>query len=449
LFGRLLLLSGVATLVALIVAGLAIGQVLEREVMRGLDDRLDTQVAVLARAVRADGTLDRPRVVDLPGFGEAGSGWAWQVAGRRGRWSSGAGASIGENIVEGPADPHRRHGGPSRGDRHGTSDEPRPGERRGAGGEHLHIRTLAINTAEGAVTITAAGPRRIVERPLREAMVPLLGSLALLGAALAAAALVQLRLGLRPLTALRQSLAEVRAGRRRHVAGGQLREVQPLVDELNAMIDQNEAGLANARGHVANLAHGLKTPLAALAVELAEGGRDPDGRLRARVAEIDGRVRHHLGRARAAEPGARVATPLAGAVGDLVGVLARVHAERAVVAHAAIAADMAVAVDPRDLDELLGNLLDNAWRHARSVVVVTAARDGARVVVRIEDDGAGLADDAMAEAMLPGRRLDERGDGHGYGLPIARELAELNGGGLRLARSARGGLLVEVTLPAV
>ncbi len=114
----------------------------------------------------------------------------------------------------------------------------------------------------------------------------------------------------------------------------------------------------------------------------------------------------------------------------------------------AILDDLTVAIDPQDLDEMIGNLLDNAWRHARTALLITATPIDGAVTLEIADDGEGLDDTARTQAMLPGRRLDERGDGHGFGLSITRELAELNGGTLSLGRSATGGLVARLSLPA-
>lgn len=435
IFGRLLAVAVLAIIGALAFASIAIGHVLERFVMRGFDERLDAQVEVLARAVRPNGTLDPARAVNLPGFGEPGSGWVWQVTGAKGqRWVSSPNAVP---IVR--KEPRR---GPDR-------RPPPPSDARDGRGERVHVRSFVLDTPGGAVTIMASGPRRIVEGPLREAMLPLLGSLALLGVALALATLLQLRIGLRPLRALRESLARVRAGEIDRVPADQPAEIRPLVTELNALIDQNEQQLAHARQHVANLAHGLKTPLAALALNLAESGRDPDGSLGEMVGRIDRRVRHHLGRARAVAPGgsARARTVVAPAVADLAAALRRIHADRGVTAEIAVPADLAVAVDPQDLDEMIGNLLDNGWRHARSAIRVAASAEGANAVILIEDDGPGMEDAAIAQALVRGQRLDESGDGHGFGLSIAKELAELNGGAMDLARSPLGGLAVRLTLP--
>ncbi|WP_332746513.1 sensor histidine kinase [Sphingomonas sp. ZB1N12] len=459
LFGRMLVIAGLSTGLALLFAGVTIGHVLERFVTRGLDERLDAQVAVLARAVRPDATLDQTLAVDLPEFGVPGSDWAWQVEGPAGRFDSGTTRPLPPITAPAPKpappikvippatqpDPRRPHppgpGGPEDHALHA-------GDTRDRSGNRLHSRTMDVATSRGAVTITAIGPRRIVEEPLREAMIPLLGSLALLGVGLALATLVQLRFGLRPLRDLRTSLAAVRAGTERHVPTDQPGELQPLVTELNALIDQNAAGLAHARQHVANLAHGLKTPLAALSLKLAAAGADDE--VRDMADQIDRRVRHHLGRARAdaAGTGTRTQTAVAPAVVDLVVVMRRIHAERPLTIEMRMPDGLRVAVDPQDLDEMMGNLLDNAWRHAKSAISVTAAADGGLASIVIADDGPGLTKAAVAQAMLPGRRLDEGDEGYGFGLSIARELAELNGGTLSLGPSVTlGGLLACLTLP--
>ena len=450
--GRLLLIAAASTLAALLFAGFAIGHVLERVVMRGLDERLDTQVRILARAVRPDGTLDTARAIDLPDFGRAGSGWSWRVDGPAGHWTSAAGAPD-VPVIRSPdaraprPDPALRH---DDGPRH-DDNSIRPGEIDDPSGQRLHARQTIVATPAGPVTIAAAGPRRVVAAPLREALLPLLASLAILGLGLGVATFVQLRLGLRPLARLRTALADVRAGRTSHVPADQPEELAGIVGELNALIDQNEAGLSAARRHVSNLAHGMKTPLAALAMKLSENGRDPDGSLSAMVAEVDARVRHHLGRARAATPAgrSRARTPLLPAVMDLATVLDRLHADRPVRLETDVPADLALAVDPQDLDEMLGNLLDNARRHARSELSVRAEAINTLATILIEDDGPGLPDTAMRDALVPGQRLDEAGEGYGFGLSIVQELAELNGGTLSLGRSERAGwgLAVTLTLP--
>jgi signal transduction histidine kinase len=441
LAGRLLGIATLTTLAALAFAAFSIGHVLERFVIQGLDQQLDAEVTMLARAMRSDGTLDRARVVDLPVFDMPGEGWGWRVESARGSWTGGDPID-GEVPVAGPGGP-LDHRGPEPSDMH-------PGEGIARSGERVHVRQRTLDTTAGPAVLTVSGPRQLALAPLRDALVPLLGSLALLGVGLVVATVLQLRFGLRPLRTLRASLADVRAGRAERLPTDQPDELAPLAAELNALIDQNEAGLEHARRHVANLAHGLKTPLAALSLKLAEGGQDRDGSLGAIVADIDGRIRHHLGRARAAAPGGatRVRTLLRPAVDDLVAVLRRVHADKPVTVSIDVAATLVVVADAQDLSEMLGNLLDNAWRHTATAIAVNATPAGAYVGLRIEDDGPGIPEQGLADALARGRRLDERGDGHGFGLPIAEELAELNGGSLTLSASRSGGLCAKLTLPA-
>jgi signal transduction histidine kinase len=453
LYGRLLIASAVVTAIALVFAAFAIGAVLQRVVMQGMDQRLDAQIAVLAAAVRPDGSVDRSRIVTLPTADRHQRGGGWWIE-TRGQLLLG---SLPQSAIADLADPASRSLAPrARHDRdereEAESDAVRPLPFDGRIGSHLyHGRKLSIATRAGAVTITAVAPRDLVERPLLAAMAPLLGSLALLGLALALATLVQLRIGLRPLGRLRESLAAVRAGKASAVPADQPSELAPLARELNALLAENEAALANARSHVANLAHGLKTPLATLALGLREEGRDADGTLAAEVGRIDRSIRHHLGRARADASGGAIRrrTLLAPAVDGVAGALARIHADRAIAFAKDVPPDLALAIDPQDLDELLGNLLDNGWRWATSRIALTATADATtgRARIAIEDDGPGIAAEDRAEALRPGRRLDERGAGHGFGLSIARELVELSGGSLALDAPPGGGLAAIVTLP--
>ena len=449
LTGRLLATAGVAIAVALFFAALAIGQVLERFVMHGLDDRLDAQIAVVARSVAPDGTIDPALATDLPPYDRAGSGWAWQVIAPNRTLRSG---SLGPADLPLPPDwnsppredhdAHRHHRpwhDPAR---------PRPLDGVDESGRQIHYRIVSLPTAAGPVSVIAAGPRDIVERPWRAAMAPLLVSLLLLGSFLALALIIQLRIGLRPLNRLTALLADVREGRLRHIDVDEPTELLPLVEQLNALIDTNERALERARGHVANLAHGLKTPLATLRLDLDHPRIDPDGRLGKQVARMEGQIRHHLGRARAAEVGdAGVVVALDSCIEDLTQAMARIHEARAIEATIDVPAALAVRCDPQDLDELLGNLLDNAWCWARSAVRLSAREAGRQVSIVIADDGPGMSDRDIAEAMIKGRRLDEREGGHGFGLAISRELVELHGGSLDLGCAELGGLEVRIRLP--
>jgi signal transduction histidine kinase len=456
--GRLALVAAAATLVALAVAGVAIAGILDRYVTGTIDARLDDRLLAYGAAVREDGTLDTALLARLA----RESDQPWRIVTPRARagmaWLDplATGGTPPTPVVppegfEPPKPPPPPHPGrqPPPADR---APPPSPGaghpfdQRTGTGG--VHGRWATIPTAAGPARVAVAVPRRAITRPVEAALAPLLAMLALLGGLLGVATLVQLRLGLRPLATIAAMLAEVRAGRRRHVTVDSPTELLPLVERLNALIDDNAAQLKQARGHVANLAHGLKTPLATLRLDLA--GHDPDGRLAAQLDRAERQIRHHLGRARAASDGPAGADRIAVApiVADLVAALARIHADRGIRSQVAVADDMAVRCDAQDLAEILGNLIDNGWRWARQAVRITAERRDAAVRIAITDDGPGIAADAIPQALRPGVRLDEAGEGHGFGLPIARELAELHGGTLTLSTAPGGGLTATVTLPA-
>ncbi|GEO99362.1 sensor histidine kinase [Methylobacterium haplocladii] len=435
---RLFFGAALFILIALVVAGLAIGLVLYRFARAQVDGRLDAEIAALVTDLKREpDRLELAGEHRIPGSDRGPRGWYWQVRSGDTVLRS---ASLEGATLEPPARTEPEH-----------ADGPSPADGTGPQGEALILRILTLPAANGApaATIMASAPSAALHGPLREAARTLAITLGLLGLGLLAAVTAQVRLGLRPLDRLRDNLAEVRAGTRARVPIEQPSEVRPLVDEVNLLLDRNEAGLERARAQVANLAHGLKTPLATLTMAL-DGTRDPDGQLSHLVSGMDRRVRHHLRRARAAALGGptRARSDLAAHAADLADILARLHADKALRIENAVAAGTLVPCEGQDLDEMLGNLVDNACRWARTRVRISAERAGSTVDVSVEDDGRGLEAEAIAHVLLRGRRLDESVPGDGFGLPITLELAELYGGGLDLGRSDLGGLRAVLRLPA-
>jgi signal transduction histidine kinase len=234
----------------------------------------------------------------------------------------------------------------------------------GPGNAMLHYRIQEITVGETPVTIVASSPRAAVRGPLREAMITLGISLAVLGLALMLAIMLQVRLGLLPLERLRRAVADVRSGKSERVPDEQPAEIQPLAGELNALLEQNAANLERARRHVANLAHGLKTPLATLSIALSERGRGAAGDLHALVLLMERRIHHHLGRARAAALSgpSRAQTLIAPRLEDVGDALTKIHADKKVVLTQNVPPGIAVACEQQDFDEMAGNLLENAFR---------------------------------------------------------------------------------------
>ncbi len=278
--------------------------------------------------------------------------------------------------------------------------------------------------------------------------------LAVLTAGLIVAGLSQVRGGLTPLNRLRALLAAMREGRARRIEGDYPAEVQPLVDDLNALLDDRERRVTRAQAKAGDLAHGLKTPLAVLAQEAeraeAAGHRELAAVLGEQVERMRRQVESHLVQARAAVSGtsAEERCAVADSAHGLARTLMRLHVDRGVTIDVNVSPEHVVRVAREDLDEMLGNLLDNACQWARSRVTVEARATGRQVAVTIDDDGPGLAP-AMRDAVLKrGVRADQAAPGSGLGLAIVRDLAELYGGSVALGASPQGGLRARLELPA-
>lgn len=269
-----------------------------------------------------------------------------------------------------------------------------------------------------------------------------------------AAGLWQIRNGLSPLLRLRARLGDVRDGREQRIGGSYPSEVEPLVDELNALLEHREKVVSRALAKAGDLAHGLKTPLAVLSHEAeraeAAGQTDLAAAIEQQVERMRRQLDYHLAHARAAASGAALgahASPRESAEG-LVRTLSRIHASRGLTFHVDVPANLTVRVEREDLDEMLGNLLDNACKWGRSRVEVSSVREEGFVTIVVDDDGAGLAPSMRDAVLQRGVRADEAAPGFGFGLSIVRELATLYGGSIALAESPAGGLRARLTLPA-
>ena len=282
------------------------------------------------------------------------------------------------------------------------------------------------------------------------------GALSVGAIGLLVAGLTQVRIGLAPFAQLRSRLAAVRQGLSRRVEGSYPSEVQPLVDDLNALLEDRERSVARAQTKAGDLAHGLKTPLAVLAQEAERAGTGEGSELATTVAQQVDRMRrqvdYHLAHARAAASGARLGArcSVEESVEGLVRTLRRLHAERGLVIETEVPVGLAVRVQREDLDEMLGNLLDNACKWTRSRVRLAASAEAAgesEALISVDDDGPGLDPSLQDSVLQRGVRADEASPGSGLGLAIVRDLAELYGGAIAIDRSPEGGLRACLRLP--
>jgi signal transduction histidine kinase len=268
------------------------------------------------------------------------------------------------------------------------------------------------------------------------------------------AGLLQVRSGLSPVQRLRQRLSQVRQGTDARIQGTYPTEVQPLVNDLNELLDHRERAVSRAVAKAADLAHGLKTPLAILAqeAERAEtaGHHELAGRIGQQVERMRRQVDYHLASARAAAsgatPGARCS--VIASVEGLARTLLQLHHGRGVTIDVHVGAEHCVRGQSQDLDEMLGNLLDNACKWAKSRVIVASCENGTAVLITVDDDGPGVDPSMRDQVLRRGVRADEAAPGSGLGLAIVRDLAELYGGSISLESSPAGGLRARLQLPA-
>lgn len=271
----------------------------------------------------------------------------------------------------------------------------------------------------------------------------------------AAGGVVLVHRGLSPLERLRGRLNAVRSGDDARIAGSYPSEVQPLVQDLNALLEHQEETVRRATARAGDLAHGLKTPLALLTLDAERARAAGQVALAESLLEQIGRMRRqiefHLAQARAAAAGATPGTACAvqEAVGGLVRALRRLYESRSLSLRVDVQPEHAVRVRCEDLEEMLGNLLDNACQWARSTVVLSASHvDQGSIVITVEDDGPGVPVEMRNIVLKRGMRADEATLGSGLGLAIVRDLAAIYGGSIALDEAPSGGLRAVLRLPA-
>lgn len=275
-------------------------------------------------------------------------------------------------------------------------------------------------------------------------------ALLILGLGLVVAVFLQVQIGLRPLFSLRNEIADVRKGKSSRIARSYPVEIQPLAEQVNRLLDHNQETVERQRTHVGNLAHALKTPLS---VMLAEAG-DQQGPLpdmvRKQTAIMQGQVDHHLRRARAAARAQLLGerTPIAEVLDELAVMLERVFEGRGVEIDWRAPDDLAFRGERQDLQEILGNLIENACKWAKRRVRISAGPTHlGQMILVVEDDGPGLPEAQREAALQRGMRMDETTPGSGLGLSIVVELTRAYGGRITLGNSDMGGLKAMLELP--
>lgn len=440
--------SALWSTVALAIAGVVLVALYRASVERSFDTRLDIYLKALVAGIvpgqDPDAHLQDPGNLGDPRFGLPLSGWYWLVRDAEGRTVMASPSLAGERL----------------GIAAETQGQPRTqfvekGAVRGPDGEALRYLERRITLADGRrFSLAVAGDAGEIERDVALFGTRVAITLAIFGVGLVLATLVQVRIGLGPLKRMQAAIKAIRGGDAERVEGDFPREMAPVAEELNALIESNRDVVERAHTHAGNLAHALKTPLSVILNEARAAGGPFGDKVAEQAVLMGARISADLDRARA-EAQRRVSADRceAGPAAEaLARVMRRVHDERNLDIAVACPAGLTVRMQRQDLDEMLGNLMDNACKWARGRVEVrgVAVADGGRrwVVMTVDDDGPGLPADRRAEALQRGRRLDESVPGSGLGLSIVTDLATSYGGRLRLDAAPAGGLRAELRLPA-
>jgi signal transduction histidine kinase len=432
------------TVVILVVTGIVLSSIYRSAVERAFDRRLGVYLRTLVADVAApEENVDKfPQSIGEPLFDLPLSGWYWQVTrldaptpdvrSSRSLWDARLPqlADLSVSWVPGSA-------------RQGYVDGPE--------GQQLRIVERTIDLGEeGRFLVAVAGDANEIDEETHSFDSALVITFGVLGIVLLLTTTFQVRFGLAPLKRIRSGMAE-------RLEGAFPVEIAPLARETNALIEANREIVTRARTHVGNLAHALKTPISVMMNEATTHGTDPFAlKVREQTEIMRDQVARHLERARLA---ARVAvigtvTDVRPVVFALARTMEKIHHHRGVVIDIDAPEGARFRGEQQDLEEMVGNLVDNACKWAQSRVAVEVfsekpePRDDRRVVrIVVDDDGPGLSPQQREQVARRGRRLDETKPGSGLGLSIVVELASLYGGGLTLGTAPIGGLRAELVVP--
>ena len=456
---RLFLWATVWTVVILIITGIALSTLYRHAVERAFDRRLDVYLRTLVADVASpeEGSEKFPQSIGEPLFELPLSGWYWQVTrldskkpeihSSRSLWDAGL-PKLPSNSVA-------------------AIEQAREGYAQGPEEQNLRIVERNIDLGDdGRYLIAVAGDASEIDDETHSFDRAIGATFLALTIALLLTTALQVRFGLAPLKRISASLAAIRSGRAERLAGDFPVEIAPLARETNALIEANREIVERARTHVGNLAHALKTPLSVLVNEAATRGNDP---LAHKVLEqtdiMRDQVARQLERARLAARSTVVSTltDVPQVVTALARTMEKLHRERDIAIDIDVPAHASFRGEQQDLEEMVGNLVDNAckWAQSRVAIEVVAERPAAagdrgptvdggekpRVRIIVDDDGPGLSPAEREQVALRGQRLDETKPGSGLGLSIVVELAKLYGGVLTLGTAPIGGLRTELALP--
>ncbi|MAG54485.1 sensor histidine kinase [Vreelandella aquamarina] len=433
---RLLLAVLLMVLLALPVAGWLLAHHYRTAAVNAFDERLEATLNVVIAGVTYDPLnqqLNYERALGDSRFDHVYSGWYWQITDEANR--SVASRSLWDQRL--PVLESER-----------VTARTLPGPR----GQQLRVveRDIYLAPLETPLHVSVAARDDDLREDIQEFQQMLWLGLLGLGALLLGVLALQVRWGLAPLRRMNANLREVEQGRTEQLETRLPDELATLAKSMNAVLARDQRLIERGRHTAGNLAHALKTPISVmrlLAKQLPGESRDT---WEAELSRIDSAVRHHLARASAAGEGVRFApVALQGTLAPLITGLARLAQRRHITLRQTVDSGVRVHMDGQDLQEMVGNLLDNALRWGKSDVHIRLQAQSEMLLLVVSDDGPGMTPQECQAAVQRGKRLDEQRSGSGLGLAIVTDLVTLYHGQMRLQRAESGGLEVVIELPVV
>lgn len=442
---RLLLLAVIVLLTVLAVAAFGLNTLFYRHLERRIGQELDTHISQIAGGLRysGDGRLTLSRMPADPRFQRPFGGLYWQVIDETGHQSLRS-RSLWDTELGPPDDrllPGAIHVHTIEGPQGSTL--------------LLHEQLLLIpdGVNDHAVRVSVAVDRSELQELGSSFSRDTALALAVLGCVLLAGFAFQISAGLRPMSQIRKGVTAIRSGSKLRLDTDVPVEVEPLVSELNALLDSQEAEMKRAHDRAADLAHGLKTPLTALAADIRTLHGIGQTELADNIEHLAERMRNHVERelvaSRLRHGPATARLHIAPVVEAIVKTLKRLPKGAEIRIETDLENGLMARIDREDFGEVVGNLGENAVRHCKSQVRITSRTSEGSIVLCVEDDGEGVPPDQLSRITARGRRLDEKGGAAGLGLAIVQDILDEVGGRLELDRSGLGGLLATVFLPRV
>jgi signal transduction histidine kinase len=457
---RLFLSSAVWTLIVLPIAGIVLVSLYRGAVERSFDARLNQYLEYLIGITAPEQGIDivPPPSLGEPAFGRPGSGWYWEIRAQGGPPLNLKSESLVSETLKLPSQIGV------------TPDETEIRKAYIPGPENEPMRvlereiTISLGDQQRRYIYAVAGDAMEIDQVVDDFTAMLTTSFFILGLGLLLATFFQVRYGLRPVRDIGEKLAAIRSGKASRLEGEMPEEIEPLQVELNALIQSNQAIIERARTHVGNLAHALKTPLSVITNEargqtsqVKANGKDEEfaGKVAEQAELMREYITHHLTRAQIA---ARISivggvTDVNETLNSLTHALSRIYSDRNITFSVDCPGDAKFRGEKQDLQEMVGNLLDNAckWAKSRVTISVEAAKPGSsarQLTVHVDDDGPGLPPTELEAVIQRGKRLDETKPGSGLGLSIVADLSEMYYGSFVLQPAPTGGVRAKLVLPA-